>query len=45
MEAKTFKPARVTLKSVGTQHTFFSSFKEICSDNPEPPPSSLDLLP
>lgn len=30
MEAKTFKPTRVTLKSVGTQHTFFSSFKETC---------------
>lgn len=29
MEAETFKPTRVTLKSVGIQHTFFS-FKETC---------------
>lgn len=28
METKTFKPTRVMLKSVGIQHTFFSSFKE-----------------
>ena len=29
MEAETFKPTRVILKSVGIQHTFFS-FKETC---------------